>query len=196
MIKRLVCNSFVTSTSRHVCLAAVMQLFTCHVHLTITHPHIQLYLKLGMLCPEWLTFVSIETGVRFQWGLCNWIWWIWPFLDNGAVQLRGHQRALTLYWLLWRQDLLLQTEQRWLTFPHLPFPSFLCVHGCMCVFVCMWCRIQFVLSFSLLLSEISTSSCSLQLSFSHNLHLLQLLHPASFPFISSLLCACAAIIMY
>lgn len=59
--------------------------------------HARLYLTLGMLfCAEWLTFVSIETGVEiFQCGLCNWIWWIRPFRDNGAVRLRGHQRALT-----------------------------------------------------------------------------------------------------
>lgn len=62
--------------------------------------HVQLYLTLGMLCPEWLTFVSIETGVRFHCGLCNWIWWIRPFMDNGAVELRGHQRALTPCWLV------------------------------------------------------------------------------------------------
>lgn len=40
---------------------------------------------------EWLTFVSIETGVRFQCALCNRICWSRPFLDNGAEQRRPPQ---------------------------------------------------------------------------------------------------------
>lgn len=64
-----------------------------HVRLTMTH-HVRLYLTVGMsLCG--MTHICCHRNCRFQCGLCNWSWWIWPFLDNGAAQLEGHQRAWT-----------------------------------------------------------------------------------------------------
>lgn len=70
-----------------------MQLFTCPFDNDTSH--VRLYLTLGMpLCR--MTHICCHRNRRFQHGLCNWSWWIWPFLDNGAAQLRGHQRALTL----------------------------------------------------------------------------------------------------
>lgn len=69
-----------------------MQLFTCPFDNDTSH--VRLYLTLGMpLCR--MTHICCHRNRRFQHGLCNWSWWIWPFLDNGAAQLRGHQRALT-----------------------------------------------------------------------------------------------------
>lgn len=74
---------------------------------------------MGGFCAKRLTFVSIETG--YFTGLCNWIRWIRPFLDNGAVQLGGHWRALTPCW----------SVLRW---PVQHFHSF-CVR--VCVFLCV-----------------------------------------------------------
>lgn len=69
-----------------------MQLFTCPFDNDTSH--VRLYLTLGMpLCR--MSHICCHRNRRFQHGLCNWSWWIWPFLDNGAAQLRGHQRALT-----------------------------------------------------------------------------------------------------
>lgn len=76
-------------------IAAVMQLFTCPFDNDTSH--VQLYLTLGMLSCR-MTHICFHRNRRFQCGLCNWIWWICPFLDNGAAQLRGHQRALTPCW--------------------------------------------------------------------------------------------------
>lgn len=76
-------------------IAAVMQLFTCPFDNDTSHA--QLYLTLGMqLCR--MTHICFHRNRRFQCGLCNWIWWICPFLDNRVVQLWGHQRALTPSW--------------------------------------------------------------------------------------------------
>lgn len=69
-----------------------MQLFTCPFDNDTSH--VRLYLTLGMpLCR--MTHICCHRNRRFQRSLCNWSWWIWPFLDNGAAQPRGHQRALT-----------------------------------------------------------------------------------------------------
>lgn len=75
-----------TGAAHHpMSITAVMQLFTCHAALTMTHhTHAAIFNTWHAFCAEWLRFVSIETGVRFQCGLCNWMWWIGPFLDNGA----------------------------------------------------------------------------------------------------------------
>lgn len=40
--------------------------------------HVPIYLTLGFYA-EWLTFVAIETEVRFQSGLCAWMWWFGHF---------------------------------------------------------------------------------------------------------------------
>lgn len=93
-----------------------MQLFRCSFDNDTSH--VLLYLNWEGFCAKRLTFVSIETG--YFTGLCNWIRWICPFQDNGAVQLGGHWRALTPCWLV----------LRW---PEQHFPSF-CVRAC--VFVC------------------------------------------------------------
>lgn len=188
-------------------IAAVMQLFTCPFDNDTSH--VQLYLTLGMLLCG-MTHICFHRNRRFQCGLCNWIWWICPFLDNGAVQPRGHQRALTPCWPMLQLPFAAagwSALAEFSTSCSLPLTqsNFSCIFvpTCVCVFLCTSGAhpkafgIQFGSRplLHLLLSDISSSSCSLHPNSSHNLHpptaptLPFEEEPCLFPFISPLYCA-------
>lgn len=114
-------------------IAAVMQLFTCPFDNDTSH--VQLYLTLGMLLCR-MTHICFHRNRRFQHGLCNWIWWICPFLDNRVVQLWGHQRALTPSWPMLRPPV---DAAGWTDLSHCLIFFFIyifCVHVCVFVYGC------------------------------------------------------------
>lgn len=127
----IICDSIITSAAHLSSTAAVMQLFDNDTS------HVLLYLTLGMLL-YWMSHICFH---RNRSEISAWFMWldlmIRPFLDNGAVQLRGHRRALTLCWIMLCHHMLQQIEWRRLTFLDLPlcfshsltFPL-LCVHVC------------------------------------------------------------------
>lgn len=121
-------------------IAAVMQLFTCPFDNDTSH--VQLYLTLGMLSCR-MTHICFHRNRRFQRGLCNWIWWICPFMDNRVVQLWGHQRALTPSWPMLHPPVdaagwaalpdFFTSSSLPLTLPH--FLYILCTRVCFCVWL-------------------------------------------------------------
>lgn len=161
--------------------AAVMQLFDNDTS------HILLYLTLGMLLC-WMTHICFH---RNRGEISVWFMWldlmIRPFLDNGAVQLRGHRRALTLCWITLCHHMLQQIEWCWMTSSSLlltqsNFSFTVCLHVRVCVQTVWFQSLgdpiwQASPLLHLPLSDISSSSCSLHSNFSHNLHLLLLPHP-------------------
>lgn len=103
-----------TSAAHLSSTAAVMQLFDNDTS------HVPLYLTLGVLLYR-MTHICFHRNTG---EISAWFMWldmmIRPFLDNGAVRLRGHRRALTLCWITLCHHMLQQIERRRLTFLDLP----------------------------------------------------------------------------
>lgn len=108
------CDSIITSAAHLSSTTAVMQL------LDNDTSHVPLYLTLGMLLHR-MTHICFH---RNRGEISAWFMWldlmIRPFLDNGAVQFRGHRRALTPCWIMLCHHMLQQLEWRRLTFLDLP----------------------------------------------------------------------------